>query len=71
VICGVHFNCMEQVVDRLEFNERSLRNYEQGIDLKVCFCFALSYFYLFINPFCSSCLKKIFFRYNTFKYAET
>lgn len=35
VICNVHFNCMEQVVDRLEFSERSLRNYEQGIDLKV------------------------------------
>jgi len=34
VICKVHFNCIEQVIDKLEFSERSLRGYEQGCDLK-------------------------------------
>jgi len=34
VICKVHFHCIERVVDKLEFSERSLQGYQQASELK-------------------------------------
>lgn len=34
MISKVHFNCVEQIIDKLDFCEKSLRGYETGAELK-------------------------------------